>query len=194
MPALYTRGDKPKTHRVTTARRNKNINNAETQNNKLKQEVAELKRQAADTAEQHRRRDLNLANQINQLKDELKAAKKAIKQQNETLEKANSQNETIANECESLRIELQNNNKDYQQLRNEYNLAIAQIDELKQANAVLEQTIDAHKAGMTEAQVAQHTDGQIQGKCHDDITAGGNQKALCGAVKHTLIIEKGNKL
>ena len=68
---------------------------------------------------------------------------KAVKQQNETLEKANSQNETIANECESLRIELQNNNKDYQQLRNEYNIAKAQIDELKQANAVLEQTIDA---------------------------------------------------
>lgn len=136
---------------------------AQNEKTKLTKQVADLNRRMADTVERHNRRDVNVANQIDHLKEKLKESERNLAERIEALGKSEDVVAALTKERDSLALESQNTAKDYELLRKEYEgaklvheeireeseLAKKQIEELNQNKASL-----ATSVGEKDAEIA----------------------------------------
>lgn len=127
---------------------------------KLTKQVADLNRRMADTVERHNRRDVNVANQIDHLKEKLKESERNLAERIEALGKSEDVVAALTKERDSLALESQNTAKDYELLRKEYEgaklvheeireeseLAKKQIEELNQNKALLTTSVEEKDA------------------------------------------------
>ena len=127
---------------------------------KLTKQVADLNRRMADTVERHNRRDVNVANQIDHLKEKLKESERNLAERIEALGKSEDVVAALTKERDSLALESQNTAKDYELLRKEYEgaklvheeireeseLAKRQIEELNQNKASLATSVEEKDA------------------------------------------------
>ena len=127
---------------------------------KLTKQVADLNRRMADTVERHNRRDVNVANQIDHLKEKLKESERNLAERIEALGKSEDVVAALTKERDSLALESQNTTKDYELLRKEYEgaklvheeireeseLAKKQIEELNQNTASLATSVEEKDA------------------------------------------------
>lgn len=127
---------------------------------KLTKQVADLNRRMADTVERHNRRDVNVANQIDHLKEKLKESERNLAERIEALGKSEDVVAALTKERDSLALESQNTAKDYELLRKEYEgaklvheeireeseLAKKQIEELNQNKALLATSVEEKDA------------------------------------------------
>lgn len=133
---------------------------AQNEKNKLTKQVADLNRRMADTMERHNRRDVNVANQIDHLKEKLKESERNLAERIEALGKSEDVVAALTKERDSLALESQNTAKDYELLRKEYEgaklvheeireeseLAKKQIEELNQNKASLATSVEEKDA------------------------------------------------
>lgn len=129
---------------------------AQNEKTKLTKQVADLNRRMADTVERHNRRDVNVANQIDHLKEKLKESERNLAERIEALGKSEDAVAALTKERDSLALESQNTAKDYELLRKEYEgaklvheeireeseLAKKQIEELNQNKASLATSVE----------------------------------------------------
>lgn len=129
---------------------------AQNEKTKLTKQVADLNRRMADTVERHNRRDVNVANQIDHLKEKLKESERNLAERIEALGKSEDVVAALTKERDSLALESQNTAKDYELLRKEYEgaklvheeireeseLAKKQIEELNQNKASLATSVE----------------------------------------------------
>ena len=127
---------------------------------KLTKQVADLNRRMADTVERHNRRDVNVANQIDHLKEKLKESERNLAERIEALGKSEDVVAALTKERDSLALESQNTAKDYELLRKEFEgaklvheeireeseLAKKQIEELNQNKASLATSVEEKDA------------------------------------------------
>lgn len=127
---------------------------------KLTKQVADLNRRMADTVERHNRRDVNVANQIDHLKEKLKESERNLAERIEALGKSEDVVAALTKERDSLALESQSTAKDYELLRKEYEgaklvheeireeseLAKKQIEELNQNKASLATSVEEKDA------------------------------------------------
>lgn len=133
---------------------------AQNEKTKLTKQVADLNRRMADTVERHNRRDVNVANQIDHLKEKLKESERNLAERIEALGKSEDAVAALTKERDSLALESQNTAKDYELLRKEYEgaklvheeireeseLAKKQIEELNQNKASLATSVEEKDA------------------------------------------------
>lgn len=133
---------------------------AQNEKTKLTKQVADLNRRMADTVERHNRRDVNVANQIDHLKEKLKESERNLAERIEALGKSEDVVAALTKERDSLVLESQNTAKDYELLRKEYEgaklvheeireeseLAKKQIEELNQNKASLATSVEEKDA------------------------------------------------
>lgn len=133
---------------------------AQNEKTKLTKQVADLNRRMADTVERHNRRDVNVANQIDHLKEKLKESERNLAERIEALGKSEGVVAALTKERDSLALESQNTAKDYELLRKEYEgaklvheeireeseLAKKQIEELNQNKASLATSVEEKDA------------------------------------------------
>ena len=133
---------------------------AQNEKTKLAKQVADLNRRMADTVERHNRRDVNVANQIDHLKEKLKESERNLAERIEALGKSEDVVAALTKERDSLALESQNTAKDYELLRKEYEgaklvheeireeseLAKKQIEELNQNKASLATSVEEKDA------------------------------------------------
>lgn len=133
---------------------------AQNEKTKLTKQVADLNRRMADTVERHNRRDVNVANQIDHLKEKLKESERNLAERIEALGKSEDVVATLTKERDSLALESQNTAKDYELLRKEFEgaklvheeireeseLAKKQIEELNQNKASLATSVEEKDA------------------------------------------------
>lgn len=133
---------------------------AQNEKTKLTKQVADLNRRMADTVERHNRRDVNVANQIDHLKEQLKESERNLAERIEALGKSEDVVAALTKERDSLALESQNTAKDYELLRKEYEgaklvheeireeseLAKKQIEELNQNKASLATSVEGKDA------------------------------------------------
>lgn len=133
---------------------------AQNEKTKLTKQVADLNRRMADTVERHNRRDVNVANQIDHLKEKLKESERNLAERIEALGKLEDVVAALTKERDSLALESQNTAKDYELLRKEYEgaklvheeireeseLAKKQIEELNQNKASLATSVEEKDA------------------------------------------------
>ena len=133
---------------------------AQNEKTKLTKQVADLNRRMADTVERHNRRDVNVANQIDHLKEKLKESERNLAERIEALGKSEDVVAALTKERDSLALESQNTAKDYELLRKEYEgaklvheeireeseLAKKQIEELNQNKALLATSVEEKDA------------------------------------------------
>lgn len=133
---------------------------AQNEKTKLTKQVADLNRRMADTVERHNRRDVNVANQIDHLKEKLKESESNLAERIEALGKSEDVVAALTKERDSLALESQNTAKDYELLRKEYEgaklvheeireeseLAKKQIEELNQNKALLATSVEEKDA------------------------------------------------
>lgn len=133
---------------------------AQNEKTKLTKQVADLNRRMADTVERHNRRDVNVANQIDHLKEKLKESERNLAERIEALGKSEDVVAALTKERDSLALESQNTAKDYELLRKEYEgaklvheeireeseLAKKQIEELNQNKALLTTSVEEKDA------------------------------------------------
>ena len=133
---------------------------AQNEKTKLTKQVADLNRRMADTVERHNRRDVNVANQIDHLKEKLKESERNLAERIEALGKSEDVVAALTKERDSLALESQNTAKDYELLRKEYEgaklvheeireeseLAKKQIEELNQNKASLTTSVEEKDA------------------------------------------------
>lgn len=133
---------------------------AQNEKTKLTKQVADLNRRMADTVERHNRRDVNVANQIDHLKEKLKESEGNLAERIEALGKSEDVVAALTKERDSLALESQNTAKDYELLRKEYEgaklvheeireeseLAKKQIEELNQNKASLATSVEEKDA------------------------------------------------
>ena len=133
---------------------------AQNEKTKLTKQVADLNRRMADTVERHNRRDVNVANQIDHLKEKLKESERNLAERIEALGKSEDVVAALTKERDSLALESQNTAKDYELLRKEYEgaklvheeireeseLAKKQIEELNQNKASLATSVEEKDA------------------------------------------------
>lgn len=133
---------------------------AQNEKTKLTKQVADLNRRMADTVERHNRRDVNVANQIDHLKEKLKESERNLAERFEALGKSEDVVAALTKERDSLALESQNTAKDYELLRKEYEgaklvheeireeseLAKKQIEELNQNKASLATSVEEKDA------------------------------------------------
>lgn len=133
---------------------------AQNEKTKLTKQVADLNRRMADTVERHNRRDVNVANQIDHLKEKLKESERNLAERIEALGKSKDVVAALTKERDSLALESQNTAKDYELLRKEYEgaklvheeireeseLAKKQIEELNQNKASLATSVEEKDA------------------------------------------------
>lgn len=133
---------------------------AQNEKTKLTKQVADLNRRMADTVERHNRRDVNVANQIDHLKEKLKESERNLAERIEALRKSEDVVAALTKERDSLALESQNTAKDYELLRKEYEgaklvheeireeseLAKKQIEELNQNKASLATSVEEKDA------------------------------------------------
>lgn len=133
---------------------------AQNEKTKLTKQVADLNRRMADTVERHNRRDVNVANQIDHLKEKLKESERNLAERIEALGKSEDVVAALTKERDSLALESQNTAKDYELLRKEYEgaklvheeireeseLAKKQIEELNQNTASLATSVEEKDA------------------------------------------------
>lgn len=133
---------------------------AQNEKTKLTKQVADLNRRMADTVECHNRRDVNVANQIDHLKEKLKESERNLAERIEALGKSEDVVAALTKERDSLALESQNTAKDYELLRKEFEgaklvheeireeseLAKKQIEELNQNKASLATSVEEKDA------------------------------------------------
>ena len=133
---------------------------AQNEKTKLTRQVADLNRRMADTVERHNRRDVNVANQIDHLKEKLKESERNLAERIEALGKSEDVVAALTKERDSLALESQSTAKDYELLRKEYEgaklvheeireeseLAKKQIEELNQNKASLATSVEEKDA------------------------------------------------
>lgn len=133
---------------------------AQNEKTKLTKQVADLNRRMADTVERHNRRDVNVANQIDHLKEKLKESERNLAERIEALGKSEDVVAALTKERDSLALESQDTAKDYELLRKEYEgaklvheeireeseLAKKQIEELNQNKASLATSVEEKDA------------------------------------------------
>ena len=133
---------------------------AQNEKTKLTKQVADLNRRMADTVERHNRRDVNVANQIDHLKEKLKESERNLAERIEALGKSEDVVAALTKERDSLALESQSTAKDYELLRKEYEgaklvheeireeseLAKKQIEELNQNTASLATSVEEKDA------------------------------------------------
>ena len=133
---------------------------AQNEKTKLTKQVADLNRRMADTVERHNRRDVNVANQIDHLKEKLKESERNLAERIEALGKSEDVVAALTKERDSLALESQNAAKDYELLRKEFEgaklvheeireeseLAKKQIEELNQNKASLATSVEEKDA------------------------------------------------
>lgn len=133
---------------------------AQNEKTKLTKQVADLNRRMADTVERHNRRDVNVANQIDHLKEKLKESERNLAERIEALGKSEDVVAALTKERDSLALESQSTSKDYELLRKEYEgaklvheeireeseLAKKQIEELNQNKASLATSVEEKDA------------------------------------------------
>lgn len=133
---------------------------AQNEKTKLTKQLADLNRRMADTVERHNRRDVNVANQIDHLKEKLKESERNLAERIEALGKSEDVVAALTKERDSLALESQNTAKDYELLRKEYEgaklvheeireeseLAKKQIEELNQNKASLATSVEEKDA------------------------------------------------
>ena len=133
---------------------------AQNEKTKLTKQVADLNRRMADTVERHNRRDVNVANQIDHLKEKLKESERNLAERIEALGKSEDVVAALTKERDSLALESQNTAKDYELLRKEFEgaklvheeireeseLAKKQIEELNQNKASLATSVEEKDA------------------------------------------------
>lgn len=133
---------------------------AQNEKTKLTKQVADINRRMADTVERHNRRDVNVANQIDHLKEKLKESERNLAERIEALGKSEDVVAALTKERDSLALESQNTAKDYELLRKEYEgaklvheeireeseLAKKQIEELNQNKASLATSVEEKDA------------------------------------------------
>lgn len=133
---------------------------AKNEKTKLTKQVADLNRCMADTVERHNRRDVNVANQIDHLKEKLKESERNLAERIEALGKSEDVVAALTKERDSLALESQNTAKDYELLRKEFEgaklvheeireeseLAKKQIEELNQNKASLATSVEEKDA------------------------------------------------
>ena len=133
---------------------------AQNEKTKLTKQVTDLNRRMADTVERHNRRDVNVANQIDHLKEKLKESERNLAERIEALGKSEDVVAALTKERDSLALESQNTAKDYELLRKEYEgaklvheeireeseLAKKQIEELNQNKASLATSVEEKDA------------------------------------------------
>lgn len=133
---------------------------AQNEKTKLTKQVADLNRRMADTVERHNRRDVNVANQIDHLKEKLKESERNLAERIEALGKSEDVVAALTKERDSLALESQNTAKEYELLRKEYEgaklvheeireeseLAKKQIEELNQNKASLATSVEEKDA------------------------------------------------
>lgn len=133
---------------------------AQNEKTKFTKQVADLNRRMADTVERHNRRDVNVANQIDHLKEKLKESERNLAERIEALGKSEDVVAALTKERDSLALESQNTAKDYELLRKEYEgaklvheeireeseLAKKQIEELNQNKASLATSVEEKNA------------------------------------------------
>ena len=133
---------------------------AQNEKTKLTKQVADLNQRMADTVERHNRRDVNVANQIDHLKEKLKESERNLAERIEALGKSEDVVAALTKERDSLALESQNTTKDYELLRKEYEgaklvheeireeseLAKKQIEELNQNKASLATSVEEKDA------------------------------------------------
>lgn len=133
---------------------------AQNEKTKLIKQVADLNRRMADTVERHNRRDVNVANQIDHLKEKLKESERNLAERIEALGKSEDVVAALTKERDSLALESQSTAKDYELLRKEYEgaklvheeireeseLAKKQIEELNQNKASLATSVEEKDA------------------------------------------------
>lgn len=133
---------------------------AQNEKTKLTKQVADLNRRMADTVERHNRRDVNVANQIDHLKEKLKESERNLAERIEALGKSEDVVAALTKERDSLVLESQNTAKDCELLRKEYEgaklvheeireeseLAKKQIEELNQNKASLATSVEEKDA------------------------------------------------
>ena len=133
---------------------------AQNEKTKLTKQVADLNRRMADTVERHNCRDVNVANQIDHLKEKLKESERNLAERIEALGKSEDVVAALTKERDSLALESQSTAKDYELLRKEYEgaklvheeireeseLAKKQIEELNQNTASLATSVEEKDA------------------------------------------------
>lgn len=133
---------------------------AQNEKTKLTKQVADLNRRMADTVDRHNRRDVNVANQIDHLKEKLKESERNLAERIEALGKSEDVVAALTKERDSLALESQNTAKEYELLRKEYEgaklvheeireeseLAKKQIEELNQNKASLATSVEEKDA------------------------------------------------
>ncbi len=133
---------------------------AQNEKTKLSKQLADLNRRMADIAERHNQRDVNLANQIDQLKTKLKQAEKLIEERVDALDKAtdtitalekerdalSSENKTFAQEYELLRKEYEGAKLVHEQIREENDEEKRQVQQLHEQLAGLSESVEAKDA------------------------------------------------
>lgn len=133
---------------------------AQNEKTKLTKQVADLNRRMADTVARHNRRDVNVANQIDHLKEKLKESERNLAERIEALGKSEDVVAALTKERDSLALESQNTAKEYELLRKEYEgaklvheeireeseLAKKQIEELNQNKASLATSVEEKDA------------------------------------------------
>ena len=133
---------------------------AQNEKTKLTKQVADLNRRMADTVERHNRRDVNVANQIDHLKEKLKESERNLAERIEALGKSEDVVAALTKERDSLALESQNTAKDYELLRKEFEgaklvheeireeseFAKKQIEELNQNKASLATSVEEKDA------------------------------------------------
>lgn len=107
---------------------------AQNEKTKLSKQLADLNRRMADIAERHNQRDVNLANQIDQLKTKLKQAEKLIEERVDALDKATDTITTLEKERDALSAENKTSAQEYELLRKEYEGAKLVHEQIREEN------------------------------------------------------------
>lgn len=115
---------------------------AQNEKTKLTKQVADLNRRMADTVERHNRRDVNVANQIDHLKEKLKESERNLAERIEALGKSEDAVAALTKERDSLALESQNTAKDYELLRKEYEGAKLVHEEIREESELAKKQIE----------------------------------------------------
>ena len=115
---------------------------AQNEKTKLTKQVADLNRRMADTVERHNRRDVNVANQIDHLKEKLKESERNLAERIEALGKSEDVVAALTKERDSLALESQNTAKDYELLRKEYEGAKLVHEEIREESELAKKQIE----------------------------------------------------
>ncbi len=107
---------------------------AQNEKTKLGKQVADLNRRIADTAERHNQRDVNVANQIDQLKSRLKQAEKLIEERVDALDKASDTIAALEKERDAQAAENKTLHEEYSLLRKEFDGAKLVHEQVREEN------------------------------------------------------------